>query len=335
MILGGCGWFQSKQPDAGAGPQTTRERLANQARLQRTCASTATYDRLKVAMFEKAAQIRGGRANALDSLEAASIVRMENPIVKGRNDTLNVTVCAGRFVLELPEGAARAFGGDRRLKADIEYSAQQAVDNSGLVYQMQGAEPIVYRLSTLGMGQQASRAPLPPPVVPRVDDAPVPARVDAPPSAMPPARQVSRPFPQPRRPVIVVDQAAPEPPTPEPPTRVTIPRVSRDIVAPRPRDRIIEQRPRVAQARPSFNCANARLRVETAVCSSDRLAAADRAMSGTYFRAVAQADPETRSRLSASRARFLAYRNRCGDDECIAQAYADRIDEIEDLAGGR
>ena len=34
-----------------------------------------------------------------------------------------------------------------------------------------------------------------------------------------------------------------------------------------------------------------------------------------------------------SRDRFLAYRERCGDEDCVAQAYVDRIDEIADIAG--
>lgn len=76
---------------------------------------------------------------------------MEKPLVKSRDEALDVTVCSGRFILELPPGAENAFDGMRRVSANVEYSAQQAADDSGLVYQMDGAEPIVYRLATFGL----------------------------------------------------------------------------------------------------------------------------------------------------------------------------------------
>ena len=94
-------------------------------------------------------------------------------------------------------------------------------------------------------------------------------------------------------------------------------------------------RPRVerAAARPSFNCRYARSRVEKMVCGSEDLAARDRRMAGVFTRASERSDAETRRRLSASRLRFLAYRDRCGNADCVAEAYSDRIDEINDIAG--
>ena len=94
-------------------------------------------------------------------------------MVKSRDDALNVTVCSGRFVLELPPGAENAFDGERRLSADVEYAAQAALDGSGLVYQMDGAEPIIYRLATVGLTGQP---------MPKIVAAPQPS---APPGAPP------------------------------------------------------------------------------------------------------------------------------------------------------
>lgn len=98
----------------------------------------------------------------------------------------------------------------------------------------------------------------------------------------------------------------------------------------------VEERPtrtaRAAAARPSFNCRYARSRVEKMICSDPDLAARDRRMAGVYYRTSANSDAVVRRRLSASRLRFLAYRDHCGDAECVASAYEDRIDEINDLA---
>ena len=70
------------------------------------------------------------------------------------------------------------------------------------------------------------------------------------------------------------------------------------------------------------------------VCSDPELARADRAMSSSFYAALANADPTARRALRASRDRFLAFRDRCGSAGCIAQAYADRIEEIRDISRG-
>lgn len=379
---GGCDRFKAKTNDTTTTASPASTRLATQRRLQRTCASNATYDRLKVAMFEEAARVRGGRVDALDQLEAATLVRMESPVVKSRDEALNVTVCTGRFVLELPEGAVRAFNGERRLKADIEYSAQQAVDNSGLVYQMQGAEPIVYKLAALDLGRRTAgleprQAPTPasePMADVAGDTRPVTEqRPIAVPHAPSPPRESTRaaevapppPAPAPRREVAQREIVRPEAVRREAIQRdgerqIALQReaVRRDLLrrealqietvrreAAR-RDALrreaaqratpeFQTRVPTARSQPSFNCNRARLRVENMVCDSDRLAAADRAMSATYFRALAGADPDSRARLRQSRDRFLAFRNRCSNEGCVEQAYADRIAEIRDLSEER
>lgn len=328
LMLGGCGWFKSKQPEDSVIPKTTAQRLAERQQLQRTCASSVTYDRLKVVMFEKAAQIHGGRTDVLNNVEAASVVRMENPVVRSRDETLNVTVCAGQFVLELLPGAERAFNGDRRLRADVEYSAQQAVDGSGPVYQVQGVEPIVYRLATLGGRQQGATAGPPPPPTEAV------ARAEpVTPALPPPSERPTSVTPQPvdDRPAVGAQRA----PLPRPP--VSRPRpvpAPPPVIAPSPRPAPVERR-RAGFARTSYDCGKVTGRVTTMICTDDRLAAADRAMSARYYRALADADPATRSALRGSVDRFLAFRNRCRDEACVAQTYADRIDEIRDIANDR
>ena len=93
--------------------------------------------------------------------------------------------------------------------------------------------------------------------------------------------------------------------------------------------------PPTASVRPSFNCARARTRSERAVCSSSELAALDRQMVGFYGAAYRGAEPEARALLERTRGRFLAFRDRCGNDSCIADAYRGRITEIRDIVDGR
>lgn len=188
-LLGGCDWMKKKEAPAGK----SKAELAGEQRerIRKACASDATYDRLKELVFDEAARIRNSDPRNLDPLAAAAVVRMEDPVVKSRDDELNVTVCSGRFILELPPGAENAFDGKRRLDAEVEYAAQAAVDGSGLVYQMDGAEPIIYRLATFGMKggplpKIAAVAPEPALMPPVAEPAPRPA----PPS---PARTAERP----------------------------------------------------------------------------------------------------------------------------------------------
>lgn len=70
------------------------------------------------------------------------------------------------------------------------------------------------------------------------------------------------------------------------------------------------------------------------VCSSGGLAARDRAMSSQYYSALSSADSSQRRALRRTRDRFLAYRERCGTEACIAQAYEGRMREIRDIMAG-
>jgi len=89
------------------------------------------------------------------------------------------------------------------------------------------------------------------------------------------------------------------------------------------------------QASPSFNCANARTRGEIAVCNDSGLAALDRQMAAQYNAAVSEADASQRRLLERTRTRFLSYRDRCATNECVANTYRGRIQEIRDIAADR
>ncbi len=304
-LLGGCDWMKKKEAPAAK----SRAELASEQRerIRKACASDATYDRLKELVFDEAARIRNSDSRDLDPLAASAVVRMEEPVVKSRDDTLNVTVCTGRFILELPPGAENAFDGKRRLDAQVEYAAQAAVDGSGLVYQMDGAEPIIYRLATFGM----KGGPLP--KIAAATPQPVPTAPPAEPVLMSP---VDEPAPRP----------APKPaprPAPKPTPRAT----ERPVVAaPAPATRVT--------VRPSFNCRYAKTRTEKMICSSPQLAAQDRAMASLYYDLMANADSATKGHLRRSRDSFLGSRERCRSESCVGSTYASRMAELRNIGRG-
>jgi uncharacterized protein YecT (DUF1311 family) len=293
----GCDWMQKKE-----GPQVKGEnerRREREAQLRRACASELTYDRLKEYAFDEAQRIRGRDAELLDQVANASVVRMEEPVVKSRDEALNVTVCSGRFVLELPPGAENAFDGARRLTADVEYSAQAAVDGSGLVYHLTGAEPIIYRLATIGGLPSGLRT------------------VQAAPGTSPPA---ARPAPSPPAPAPAPAPSPAAEPRPEPRAQPPAP------------PRTAEER-QARAPRPSYSCRHASTRTEIMVCANPSLAAADRRMASVYYAEMARADGSIRQQLRRSRDRFLSRREGCRNEACVAAAYEERVREIRAIAG--
>jgi hypothetical protein len=154
LSLSACGKVQENKP------AETAQTRAEAKRHKDACGSNAAYENMRRVMFDRAReQQRSHRAN-LDTLESFSFVRVEGPVVEGWDPALDITRCKGRFILDLPPGSEQAFGGERRLTADIAYTAQGAADASGLVYAIGGAEPIVGKLASFGL-PDASYRPLP------------------------------------------------------------------------------------------------------------------------------------------------------------------------------
>ena len=87
--------------------------------------------------------------------------------------------------------------------------------------------------------------------------------------------------------------------------------------------------------RPSYDCAAARSKGEIAVCSDSGLSALDVNMATQYRRALSSASPEERALLQSTRDRFLGYRDRCPNRQCIADSYVGRMREIRDIMEGR
>ena len=122
--------------------------------------------------------------------------------------------------------------------------------------------------------------------------------------------------------VTEVNQAAPAEAQPATPVASVTPPVSSPA-------------PAAPGGRPSFNCANARTKGEIAICGDAGLATLDRNMAAQYGRAVDQASPQQRDLLRRTRDRFLGYRDRCPNRQCIGDAYVGRMSEIRDIMEGR
>lgn len=172
-MLTACGTPKKADPKTDAKLRVAMKRQAA------ACASQTAYDRVKSVLFDEAIAARDGDRTNLDVLADYSTARMEQPVVEGWDPALDITRCSGRFVLDLPQGAERGLGGERRLSASLAYTAQAAADGSGYVYRVTGAEPVVVRLAAFDLNGLAYR---PPPAIDNVASPPSPvevARADA------------------------------------------------------------------------------------------------------------------------------------------------------------
>jgi uncharacterized protein YecT (DUF1311 family) len=254
----------------------TANQLGNEAPApaskDKLCASARTYDLVKRDLFRRAAQLRGSDQAAYDSIAAAAVVRMENPVME--SESQGAVNCSALLSLDLPPGVA-VVGGRRTLTANVDYSIRQAADGSGTVVLLQNADAIVGPLATL-------------------------ARAGAPPEAS------------------IGNAVAPEP-----------------NVEASESSNVQPGRATSSSGRPSFDCVRAETRGEIAVCSDSGLAALDLNMATQYRRALAGASPAQRRLLQTTRDRFLAYRDRCPNRQCMADAYVGRMREIRDIMEGR
>jgi uncharacterized protein len=65
------------------------------------------------------------------------------------------------------------------------------------------------------------------------------------------------------------------------------------------------------------------------------LSALDVNMSRQYQRAMGASTPAQHALLQSTRSRFIAFRDRCPNRQCIADAYVGRMREIRDIVEGR
>jgi len=263
------------------------------------CATRQTYNLVKAELFRQAAATRGSDQATFDRLANYATLRMDSPVLKRQDQGLGTIVCSGRAAIDLPPGVVVA-GGRTSLSAQLDYALQPAADNRGTVVTLAGADPITIPLATAARATEQTATD-----TNAVEAGAAPTDGSAPATDQTPA--------------------APGPiaPSPQP---IPVPRAPTPPPAPTP-DR--------ASADPGFNCRYARTRGEIAVCGDDGLALLDRRMTSIYVDALRNSSPGQNALLHQTRDRFLAFRDRCGNNSCIAGAYRDRIREISDIMAGR
>lgn len=158
---------------------------------EKRCSSARTYDAIKRELFRRAAETRGTGGPAFDQVAAYSSLRVEAPLLKGRDEDVGTLRCSARIALDLPPGT-EVVGGRRTLAADIDYVVQRAADGSGEVVMIERAEAITVPLATLArVGGSAAPivAPAPSSGLPQPEplDGPPPSDLQLPPQAPPSA----------------------------------------------------------------------------------------------------------------------------------------------------
>ncbi len=86
-----------------------------------------------------------------------------------------------------------------------------------------------------------------------------------------------------------------------------------------------------SEAKPSFNCRNARTRGEIAVCRNANLANLDRQQAMFYSQSWVRADAARRERLQITGDRFMARRDGCRSIACTRAAYLARMREVSEI----
>lgn len=92
--------------------------------------------------------------------------------------------------------------------------------------------------------------------------------------------------------------------------------------------------PDARRVAPSFPCDSidhAYQPVELAICNSDALALADRALATAYAEARRRADPRQKTTLRTLQRDWMSSRSACTDDDCLLAMYQQRTAELSGL----
>ena len=286
------------------------------------CASPDTLDQVKRELFRRAAAIRGGDEGASARVANYAAIRTNSRIVRGHGK-VGLVNCSGAIVVDLPPGV-QVVGGRRSLGASVSYALAAGRGRTGQLRSLSNVDAIVQPLASLtrlGSGTGAGVVPVPS------------TNQDVDSSVAPDALAPRPPQPSPPAPPATTS-AAPRPRATQRPSRPAAGAASETLEASRPVTHTAIPTPvgATASIRPSFNCRYARTRGEIAVCRNPGLASLDRQMATQFYRALSGASPGERLILQRSRSRFINYRDSCGSDACIAQAYRARIAEISEIA---
>lgn len=118
MIVGMMLWgSRSGENDRLTGAETTE----SSGDLTARCSSKSASEGIKNALFQQAAELRGGDQSALTKVAASASIRMEAVELRDEGSDGSIT-CNGTVTLDLPPGVAAS--GKRSLSADVLYTIQ-------------------------------------------------------------------------------------------------------------------------------------------------------------------------------------------------------------------
>lgn len=83
-------------------------------------------------------------------------------------------------------------------------------------------------------------------------------------------------------------------------------------------------------ASPSFDCGAELSGVEQLICNSGEVAALDAELASTYQALMADSNAYGQSDLKNTQVAWLKERNRCASEGCLADAYRDRLEALEE-----
>lgn len=114
------------------------------------------------------------------------------------------------------------------------------------------------------------------------------------------------------------------PPTPKP--------AEQPITSPAPATDPIAEKPQASQQTtwtPSFDCTKASTFSEKAICNDPLLGKLDGALSENYkYMLASDIGDGARNDLKTTQKKWLVERNKCTDNQCLANTYRKRIDEV-------
>jgi hypothetical protein len=288
------------------------------------CTSRQALDQIKNELFRRAAVVRGTNDAGFAAVANYSVVRAGSPLYRTHHRGSAKVTCAGSITLDLPPGVA-IVGGRRSLTANIQYDLEPSAGGAARLIMLSKADDVVAPLATVSAAPRQAGSLLPAPT-------PDPAQVTAVAQPQPVQRAEPHAAPQPHERQSAPTKGGLPTSVPSPKDASAVPHAKMAPTA-----SVLPSAPSrtgAARMKPSFNCAHARTRGEIAVCRDGTLAALDREMSHQFYRALAAARPDQRAMLQRSRNRFLAYRDSCRSDACIADTYRGRMREINDIMAG-
>ena len=101
------------------------------------------------------------------------------------------------------------------------------------------------------------------------------------------------------------------------------------VTAPMPAPVAEKAQPSQKSWSPSFDCGKASTFSENAICTDTLLGKLDGALAENYkYMLASDIGDGARSDLKATQKKWLAERNNCADNQCLANAYRKRIDEV-------